>query len=260
MPEISASLQNNGDQGLQQKVTSSLDYNTQGDNRLLTVLYKEVEVLKNKVQDLETKKIIDETQLPLELLVQNGLFPPKPQKVKRGRGFRPLLQSEIEEVQKKTPFAAQQAKLLNVHFVTLKKYSKMYGIYNPHPCLKGRRNIYGPERGKYPLNKILNGDFRDNSMVTDWMVKDKLIRSGVVPPKCDICGYDKRRVTDNKMAILVNHRDGDERNFKLDNIQLLCYNCMFECGRGFLRRGKHMFDADWMQGARGDDIDPKARW
>jgi len=40
----------------------------------------------------------------------------------------------------------------------------------------------------------------------------------------------------------------------------LCLNCTFEGGRGYIRRGNHMFDPDWMQGADTDEIDEKNRW
>jgi len=230
-----------------------------GDERLVAVLYKKVEEMEKKVHELETKKILDETQLPQEILESNGLLPAPPKKLKRGRGFRPLLQSEIEEVKKKSPFAAQQARLLGVSFDTYKKYAKLYGIYEPAlPDQTGKVRFFDPEKGKFPLTRILAGEFRDNKAVSDWMVKDKLIRSGTFPPKCNICGYDKRRIVDNKIALLLDHKDGDRRNFALDNLQLLCLNCTFECGRGYIRRGNHTFDADWIQGA--EEISPKSRW
>jgi len=238
-------------------ITSSLDYNTKGDDRLITVLYKEIQSLKEQVSDLHNKKIIEETQLPPELLEQNGLLSSKPTKLKRGRGYRPLLKSEIEEAKKHSPFAAGQARWLGVHEVTFKKYAKMYGIYEPKPNEKGKRNLFDPNRGKYPLKEILEGKHPN---VSDWMVKDKLIRSGTFPARCNQCGYDKRRIVDHKICLLLDHMDGDRTNFKLENLQLLCLNCTFECGRGYIRRGNHMFDPDWMQGAQTDEIDKRNRW
>lgn len=237
--------------------TSSLTYETKGDERLVTVLYKTVEELKQKVHDLETKKIIDETQFPLEVLEQNGLLPPPPKKLKRGRGYRPLLKSEIEEAKKTSPFAAQQARNMGVAISTFKKYATLYGIYEPKPNEKGKRNMFDPSRGKYPVKDILEGRC---PTVSDWTAKDKLIRGGMLPAKCNICGYDKRRVPDKKICLLLDHKDGDRKNFKLENLQLLCLNCTFECGRGYIRRGNHMFDPDWMQGAQLDEIDKRNRW
>lgn len=248
------------DQNLNLEATASLSYKTKGDERLMTVLYKKVEEMERKICDLETKKIIDETQLPIDMLENSGLFPSKPEKLKRGRGYRPILQAEIEEAKKHSPFARQQARWLGIHLHTYKKYAKMYGIYEPRPNEKGKRSMYDPERGRFPLSKILAGEFKDHKSVCDWMVKDKLIRSGKFDPRCNICGYDKRRIVDNKIALLLDHKDGDPRNYSLDNLQLLCLNCTFECGRGYIRRGNHMFDPDWLQGARNDEVDPRARW
>jgi hypothetical protein len=239
------------------EVSASLDYETKGDERHLAILYRTVEDLQKKVHNLENKKILDETQLPPEILAQNGLLPPKPTKLKRGRGYRPLLKSEIEEAKKHSPFAAAQARWLGVHHNTYKKYAKLYGIYEPKPNEKGKRNMFDPSRGKYPISEILEGK---HPTVSDWMVKDKLIRSGTFPPKCNICGYDKRRIVDHKICLLVDHKDGDRTNFKLENLQLLCLNCTFECGRGYIRRGNHMFDPDWIQGAQLDEIDKRNRW
>jgi hypothetical protein len=212
------------------------------------------------MHEFETQKIINETQIPIEVLEGSGLLPHKPLKLKRGRGYRPILQSEIEEAKKHTPFAAQQARYLNVSIPTYRKYAELYGIYEPKPTAKGKRNLFDPNRGRYPLNKILAGEFHDTPAVSDWMVKDKLIRSGLVEIKCNICGYDKRRIMDHKICLLLDHKDGDVRNFKLDNLQLLCLNCTYECGRGYIRRGNHLFDVDWLQGAEVKELDPKNRW
>jgi len=245
---------------LQQEVTSSLVYSTTGENRLVTVLYKKVEEMERKIRDLEIKKIIDETQFPPEVLAQSGILPDPIKKLKRGRGYRPILQSEIEEAKKHSVYAAGQARWLGVSSPVYKKYAKIYGIYEPRPNEKGKQNLYSPERGKYPLSKILSGVFKDCPSVTDWMVKDKLIRSGMFPPKCNVCGYNKRRIGDKKICLLVDHKNGDLRDFNVENLQLLCLNCTFECGRGYIRSGNNMFDPDWIQGAAKEDVNIRNRW
>lgn len=238
----------------------NFDYDIKGDERVISILVSKVQQMEKKINELETKKILDETQLPLELLEQNNLLPYPIKNFKTGKGYRPLLKSEIEDAKKHSIFAMAQARFLGVSFSTLRKYAKLYGIYTAHPNEKGKRNLFGPNKGRFPLNDILAGKFNDNPSVTDWMVKDKLIRSGIIPAKCNICGYDKRRIVDNKIYLLLDHKDGNLRNFKLDNLQLLCGNCTFECGRGYIRSGKHMFDIDWLQGARKQDLDEDSRW
>ena len=238
----------------------NLTYDTKGENRLISVLYRKVEDMEKKVHELETKKIIEETQLPKEILDNRGLLPEKTKRFKRGRGYHPILQSEIEEAKKHSVFAAGQARWMGVSLTTYKKYCQLYGIYEPRPTEKGKRNLFDPNRGTYPLNRILTGEFNDTPTISDWMVKDKLIRSEIVPPKCNICGYDKRRIVDNKICLLLDHKDGNLRNFKIENLQLLCLNCTFECGRGYIRRQNHVFDTDWMQGQRKDKVNKKSRW
>jgi len=258
MQENSASQNPNPDPC--QEIADKLDYNTPEDQRLLTVLFRKIENMEQKLHDLETKKIIDETQLSPEMLENSGLLPQKPTKLKRGRGYRPILQSEIEEAKTHSPFAAGQARWLGINLQTFRKYAKLYGIYEPKPTEKGKRNLFDPNRGKYPLTKILAGEFNDMPAISDWRVKDKLIRSGIVLPQCNICGYNKRRIVDNKICLLLDHKDGNIKNYKLDNLQLLCFNCTFECGRGYIRRGNHTFDPDWMQCATKHELDSRPRW
>ncbi len=224
------------------EITSSLTYETTGQERLVTILYKKVEEMEKELRELKTQKIISETQLPHGMLAQNGLLPVLERRTKRGRGYRPLLQSEIEEARKHSIFAAGQARWLGVAHSTYRKYAKMYGIYDPKPFQKGRKQPHGPERGCYPLSKILNGDFNTHPKMSDWIAKRKIIQSHTFPECCDQCKYDKKSIIDNHVPLLLDHLDGDKKNFKKENLRLLCWNCTIECGRGYLRRGVHMFD------------------
>jgi hypothetical protein len=216
-----------------------------GDERLMGVLYKKIEDLAKEVHELKTKKIIDETQMPPELLEQSGMLPPDPTRVERGRGFRPLLRSEIEEAIKVSPFCSDQAKHLGVCIGTYRKYAKPLGLWKPQPHHRGsRKSPWGPEKGKYPLSKILKGEYNGNKLVTDWMVKHKVLKAGATEA-CAICGYNKKHLINGRVPLLLDHIDGDKQNFKAENIRLLCWNCTVECGRGYLRRGIHFFDPDW---------------
>ena len=226
------------------EVTVNL-HTTTGNDRMLTVLYKKIEDLAHEVHELKTQKIIDETQIPPELLEQTGMLPPTPSKLRRGRGYRPLLRSEIEDAIKVSPFCADQAKHLGVAISTYRKYAKPLGLWNPQPHHKGCRKPWGSEKGKYPLSKILRGEFNGTPLVSDWMVRRKVLKAGATEA-CAICGYNKKHLVTGRVPLLLDHIDGDKHNFKAENIRLLCWNCTIECGRGYLRRGFRFFDPDWL--------------
>lgn len=235
----------------------SLDYNTTGMERNVAVMYKTLQALEVKVHELETKKIIDETGIPPEILRENGMLPSPPRKLKRGRGFRQILLSEILEAKKKSVNEAGVARLLNCNYKTYRKYATLYGVYDPKPSIKGKRNIYDPERGKYPLTEILQGK---HPSVLPFKIKDKLIRSGLKLPECEQCGYKERRITDNKIPLLLNFLDDDSKNHAIENMKLYCLNCTFVSGRGYIRNGKRTFDPDHLQGAEMDEIDEQSRY
>ena len=216
-----------------------------GEDRLMGVLYKKIEDLAKEVHELKTQRIIDETQMPPELLAQSGMLPEDPKKIRRGRGWRPLLRSEIEDAIKSSPFCSDQAKHLGVCVGTYRKYAKQHNLWNPQPHHQGcRKSPWGAEKGKYPLTSILRGDCNENKLVTDWMVKKKVLKAGATEA-CSICGYDKKNLINGRVPLLLDHIDGNHLNFEAKNIRLLCWNCTVECGRGYLRRGVRFFDPDW---------------
>ena len=54
-----------------------------------------------------------------------------------------------------------------------------------------------------------------------------LIQEGYLIEQCERCGYNERRNLDLKVPLILHYRDGNQKNFRLENIHLLCYNCYF---------------------------------
>jgi len=215
-----------------------------GDDRLMGVLYRKMEDLAKEVHELKTQKIINETQLPPELLEQSGMLPQTPTRITRGRGWRPLLRSEIEDAIKVSPFCTDQAKHLGVCIGTYRKYAVALGLWKPQPHHRGcRKAPWSPEKGKYSLSKILKGEYNNNRLVTDYMVKKKMLKASATE-ECAICGYNKKHLASKHVPLLLDHIDGNRQNFLKENIRLICWNCTVECGRGYLRRGIYYFDRD----------------
>lgn len=169
-------------------------------------------------------------------------------KLKRGHGARPLLQSEIAAAQAVSKSGREAARKLGVNYLTYRKYAKMYNMHTLlNPYNRGIKKDVDPEVGKYPLKELLDGKHPDYPV---YRLKDKLIRSKRKDACCEMCGYRERRITDGKIPLLLNFEDEDSKNHKMDNIKLLCYNCTFVAGKGFIKRGNKQFDPDVMQGSK----------
>ncbi len=218
-----------------------------GDDRHVGVLYKRVEELEKKLQDLETKKIIDETQIPSEVLASNGMLPESPNVLRRGRGWRPLLRSDIEEAIKVSPFCTDQAKHLRVHISTYRKYALKHGLWFPQPHHKGCKKPWGPEKGKYPLSKILAGEFNNNPLILERLTRAKIVKAKIFPEECQHCGYKERSIISKHVPLLIDHKDGNDLNWKLENIRFLCFNCVVQVGRGRLSGRIRKFDPNFIK-------------
>jgi hypothetical protein len=169
-------------------------------------------------------------------------------KLKRGHGARPLLQSEIAAAQAVSKSAREAARKLGVNYLTYRKYARMYNMHNLlNPYNRGIKKDVNPEFGKYPISEILDGKHPNYPV---YRLKDKLIRSKKKDACCEMCGYRERRVVDGKIPLLLNFEDGNPKNHKVENVKLLCYNCTFVAGKGFIKRGQKQFDPDVMQGSK----------
>jgi hypothetical protein len=109
---------------------------------------------------------------------------------------RPLTKEQILAAMAKTKSNSAAARYLNCSYVHYKKWA----------IIEGRANAssFSPEKIKY-----------------------RLIAEGYLEEKCAICGFEERRVLDYKMPLLLHFKDGNKKNYKLDNIELLCYNHYF---------------------------------
>lgn len=146
------------------------------------------------------------------------------------------------------------AKFIGVSYPTYKKYAQSYGLHTTKGFVKDnngigrkKRGLTNPFKGKYPIGEILENKFPGFPV---HRLKDKLIRAGIKEAKCEQCGYGERRITDGKLPLLINFEDGDCKNFKLENLKLLCYNCTFTSGKGYISRGPKTFDPDTLQDSK----------
>ena len=147
-------------------------------------------------------------------------------RTKRGLGARPLLESEIRDIQRKARSASEAAKLLGVSYNTYKKYAKEYGIFEDlkNPAGVGIRKGIQTVSGQHSLDEILSGKYPNYPV---WKLKKRLLLNGYMEEKCNNCEFEERRVTDHRVPLVLDFLDGNRKNFQYDNLRMLCFNCSF---------------------------------
>lgn len=240
-------------------LTSPYDLSMTGIERVVAVIARKVDAIEQTVAQIKADKILKDTQLPPELLEQLGLPVTPPKRLKRGRGYRPIMKHEILEAKEVLKSRkgdavneAMVARFMGISYDSYKKYAKMHGVWDPKPLIKGRKGVPDPERGKHPLSEILAGKHPNYPV---FRIKQKLINGKIKEEKCEICGFNEKRITDGKVPLILNFLDDNPKNHSLENMKLLCYNHTFTGGRGYIRSGQHYFDPDWIQGAEKDMLD-----
>lgn len=153
---------------------------------------------------------------------------PRKELAKRGiNGAAKLLtEHQIREAQKKARSSAECARLLGVSYNTYKKYAERYGIFGvvKNPSGLGIPKPHNVHSGKYSIDDLIAGKYPNYPV---WKLKKRLISSGYLEEKCSNCGFEERRITDYKVPLKLEFKDGDKTNHKYENLELLCYNCSF---------------------------------
>lgn len=66
--------------------------------------------------------------------------------------------------------------------------------------------------------------FKKDSLVSGKCLRENILRYQVIPYECDICGCDGNW-QDGIISLEVHHKDGDNHNNEIENLQYLCPNC-----------------------------------
>lgn len=138
---------------------------------------------------------------------------------------RPILKNEIIEAQKNSRSASEAARFLGVSFITYKKYAVLYGLYQ-NLINKSGKGIPHPRTNDnlVPLSDIFAGKHPNYNR---YKLKRRILAGAILPEECNICGFNEKRVTDQKVPLMLVYRDSNSKNLALENLQLVCYNCAF---------------------------------
>lgn len=99
----------------------------------------------------------------------------------------------------------------------LKKIISEYGLDVSHFNPNKDKKAYV----KYNLEEIL---VKDSHYTNINRLKKRIVRAGLLPYKCAICG-NEGEWNGKPLSLQLDHRDGDNRNHSIQNLRFLCPNC-----------------------------------
>ena len=149
---------------------------------------------------------------------------------------KPLSKQQILGAVNKTKSNRAASRYLGVSYIHYKKWAKNYDATE-----EGYPNLFEQHKNQSGkgIPKFLNGGKKtpaivdiiegriDPSHFDAAKIKDKLIAEGYLDECCSNCKFNERRVLDYKVPLIMHFKDGEKKNYKLDNVGLLCYNCYF---------------------------------
>ena len=147
---------------------------------------------------------------------------------------KPLTKEMILAAMSQTKSNRAACRYLNVSYIHYKKWAKLYesnthdNLFEQHKnqCGKGIPKFLR-SKGKEPaLIDIIEGRVDASSFSPD-KIKYRLIIEGHLLEECATCKFKERRVSDYKMPLLLNFKDNNKKNYRKENIELLCYNHYF---------------------------------
>lgn len=120
-----------------------------------------------------------------------------------------------------TPTSTEAAKFLKINRYQLWKLSNDFGV--PLKKNQGGKGTKKPKIdgiGKIPISEILEGlhpSYQTKNL------KRRLIEEEIKKDECEECGLSNWN--NKELSLQLHHKDGNSKNHRLKNLQLLCPNC-----------------------------------
>lgn len=103
---------------------------------------------------------------------------------------------------------------------SFKRRAEYLGVYKPKQgdtTFRKKNNNLG-----YPLFEILEGKHPQYQSVK---LKKRLIEEGIFKDECSKCGFNECREGFENSVCQLHHINGDPRDHRLENLEILCPNC-----------------------------------
>ena len=128
-----------------------------------------------------------------------------------------LTKEDILRAQKVTRSNMAAARYLHVSYNHYKKYAKMYKNDEGITLLEAHKNQAGEGIPKFavagidniPLMDVLEGRVPIEHF-DPRKIKARLLSEGMLVEVCSSCGFAERRVTDQKIPVILNFKDGNK--------------------------------------------------
>jgi hypothetical protein len=149
-----------------------------------------------------------------------------------------LSKEDIIRAQSNTLSNRAAARFLGCSYLHYRNFAKLYKdeygktLFEKHLNRSGKgipkfatRKKNGKKSFEIVANLMNNGSMIDHMSPKD--IKNALIKEGYLINECYHCKFKEERVTDRKIPLLLNFKNKNKRDYKLENLELLCYNCYF---------------------------------
>jgi hypothetical protein len=148
-----------------------------------------------------------------------------------------LSKDQVVSAMNKTKSVRAAARYLNVSYIHMKKWMKFYKNEDGITLFEAHKNQSGKGIPKFLSN---NGTRKKDPALLDVIegridpahfnpqkIKYRLIEEGYLKEECCNCGFQERRVSDYKIPLILHFKDKNKQHYRLENMEMLCYNCYF---------------------------------
>lgn len=146
-----------------------------------------------------------------------------------------LTEEQILEAMANSRSNMEAARWLGITDVTYRKYATRYidpntgkSLFELHKNVQGKgipRNWVGGIWKKNLDEMLVENQSSSPKRIA--RLKELLIKDGRLGYQCAVCGFAEKRLTDMKVPVLLNFKNGKKTDWRIDNLQWLCYNHFF---------------------------------